>query len=442
MTEFRVLPVRCGDAYLLRSSRGDYLFDGGLDGCGLPAILEERKARKLRAAICTSLCRERLGGILDIMEHGVNVTEYWLPDSVELVLEKARRFNGDWGTWLHLSRGSKGNAPGESVPKGWDSLMSILPRDSARRRLEGAAMLIALGITTCLGRTVYANLSRDIFCQRDDDTPDTGLTAFFTVTLDLLTDRAVERWRKQGVSASHTLRRIVHRLFHGGTAEDVALLCGKLLLAEADLLPGGEERGVQALVSTLALAAMTGALMTKSSARFRFMANAGKFVDTLIPRHPIKCVNGHVADSLPALSPLSAPEDILRQTRRVTGHKESLVYQYGDKNCGVLLCSDSRMPFLGNEETLHLDRPTIIASPRQGGVPPERAYSHIRSTNASRDVWVRAHYSTARKISELFKSQPNKLCLNNCREIALQEILLRYTGKGWTAVAGGQCVCG
>jgi len=413
-----------------------------MEGCGLPEILEDRKVRKLRAAICTNLCRERLGGILEIMEHGYNVTEYWLPEGVELLLEKARRFNGDWENWLHLAMGSKGTPPSESTTEVWTDLLNILPRDSARRHMEGTAVLIALGMTVILGRPLYAHLSRDVFCQRDDDSPDVGLTTFFTSTLELLADRAATRWHDQEAPISRIIKRMGWRLFHGGTPEDLAMLCGRLLLAEADLLPGGEERGVRSTISALALTAMTGALMTKTPAKLKFMANAGQQTDTLIPQHPIKCINGHISDNLSRLPAFSTPQTILQQARRLSGHKEELVYQYGDKNCSVLFCSDTRMPFFSKGEALHLDRPTIITAPRQGGLPSERAYAHIRSADTSKDIWVRAHFSNTRHISSCFKAQANKICLNNCQDIALQEILLRYTDNQWTIIAGGQCACG
>ncbi len=81
MTQFRVLPVRDGDAYLLKSRRGSYLVDGGGLGCGLPELLRERKVRKLRAAICSSARPEKLGGILELIGSGQAVSEFLVSGS-------------------------------------------------------------------------------------------------------------------------------------------------------------------------------------------------------------------------------------------------------------------------------------------------------------------------------------------------------------------------
>lgn len=440
MAEFRVLPVRCGDAYLLKSRRGDYLFDGGTDGCGLLEMLEDRKIRKLRVAACSNFCRERIGGILELMEEGFAVTEYWFPQGVDSLLEMARRFNGDWVEWLQQSRSRKASCSPKATNEGWDNPSKFTPRDSAGR-LEGSAILLALGLTSCLDDPLYAHLPRSAFLQKNDNS-EAGLHAFFAATLEQLSDRAANRWHEQKTSISRIFQSIGRRLFLGGTTEDLAMLCGRLLLAEADLLPGGEERGVRALVTTLALTVMTGAMMAKTPARVCFMVNAGRLEDALIPRHPIKCLNGYIANDLSGMPESVTPRDLVKQTRSITGHRDGLVYQYGDGKCSVLLCGDSKLPFFRRKEAVRLDRPTVIAAPRQGGPATERAYAHIRSSRPEKDVWVRTHYSTARQISTLFKSQVNKICLNNCHDLAMQEILLRHEKDGWHAISGGNCVCG
>ncbi|QJB56210.1 hypothetical protein [Pseudodesulfovibrio sp. zrk46] len=438
MTEFRVLPIRCGDSYLIRSGGcGDFLFDGGQDGCGLHELLEERKVRKLRAVFCTNTCRERLGGILDLMETGMGVTEYWFPESLDLLMESARRFDGDWQGWL--AQGSNGKQIPYLADPQWNTFPDILPRDSARRRMESVAMLIALGMTLCLGETPYAHLTRDSFIVKDNDEAEDGLTKFFISTLETLSDRAACRWQGEGAPVNRAITVIGKRLMRGGTTEDVAHLCGRLLLAEADLLPGGAERGVRSLVTTLALTAIAGALILKSPARVRFMSNADCCQYAGLSRVPVKCINGCPAEDRYTLPDLMSPKEILEQARQTIDFRNGLVYQYGNRDCGVLLCGDTRLPFLGNGEALVLDRPTIIAAPRQGGPSTERAYAHIHADDPNRNIWVRTHYSTARKVATSFSLQPNKLCLNNCGDTTLQEILIRRTNGNWEQVSGGRC---
>ena len=127
MTQFRVLPVRRGDAYLLQSRRGSYLVDGGAQGSLLPEMLTDRLVRKLRVAVCSSTCSERLGGILEIMEAEFPVVEYWFPEKVELVPEMAHRFNGDWDGWLKLLGLSGYEIDNDRA--GWISPVKILDGD-------------------------------------------------------------------------------------------------------------------------------------------------------------------------------------------------------------------------------------------------------------------------------------------------------------------------
>lgn len=105
MTEFRALPVRCGDACTIRCRRGDYLFDGGIEGCDLGGMLTRRKFKRLRVAACTSIVRERIGGILDLLEAEYPIGDLWLPDGIRELTAAAVGFNGDWAGWVDSAGG-------------------------------------------------------------------------------------------------------------------------------------------------------------------------------------------------------------------------------------------------------------------------------------------------------------------------------------------------
>ncbi|MDC0336447.1 hypothetical protein OAN24_06110, partial [Pseudodesulfovibrio sp.] len=423
MTQFRVLPVRRGDAFLLVSPRGDYLVDGGELGNGVPKMLDDRKARKLRAVICTSACSERLGGVLELMEAGHTVSEYWLPQGLELLIEMGRRFNGDWEGWLHLL-GNGSDTPSSDTDKGWARFVQMLPQNETQRRLEGAAVLIGLGMVACLGWSPYSKLSRKALWGEDHRDSLYGLSRFFNWTLELLTERAASRWRENKTAMSRIINRLGWRLFHGGGPEDLALLCGRLLLAESELLPGGDERGTRAVVQGLAMASMTAALLTKNSAKLRFFRHTGQLEEHLVPRHPVRCINGVEVNPLIGLAPTAAPQTILHEARALSGHREGLVFQYGDSDCSVLFCSDTRMTFLNKIQRLELDRPTVITAPRQGSYIADRAYNHIESSVPKKNIWVRTHNPGMRKVSSFFTDQEHKACLHNCQDLTLQEILL------------------
>lgn len=439
MTEFRVLPVRRGDAFLLHAARGTYLVDGGVDGCDLPEILRDREVKRLRAAICTAPCRERLGGLLDLLESDIDMGEIWLPENIELLIESARRFDGDWEGWLRLLQ--HGKELKYDLPDDW-----IIPPegsvDNVRRHLEGAAFLIGLGLTACLGKSPYAGVSRETFVAGDQADSRAGLVRFFQWSLETFADRAASRWRRHGESVDRIVRRMGWRLFFGGGPEDMAHLCGKLLLAEADRLPGGEERGTRSVIKVLALSAMTAAQLCKTDATIRFFRRTTKQKDHLISRHNVKCLNGFEPPTLPRLGSSTSARSLLERAKRMAGHKEGLVFQYGERACSVLFCSDTRMSFLNKGQAIRLDRPTVVTAPRQGSVAADRAYDHIISDNPAMDYWVRAHFSNARKMSPCFKNKPNVLCLTDCHSRTLQEVLLSFDKDRWSPRAGGSCSCG
>jgi hypothetical protein len=399
-------------------------------------MLADRKGRKLRAAVCSLACPERLGGILELMEAEVPVAEYWLPGDLESLAEAARRFNGDWAGWRRHVWGEEGG-PAPHAPL-WSAVRDDGRLSPAERRLEASAMLIALAMSVCLGSFLYIGLSREGLLRSDDD-QDCALTRFFGWTLELLADRAAGRWRGQRVLISRVLRLVGWRLLHGRGPADLALVCGRLLLAEADHLPGGRG-GVGGVVRGLALAAMAAALMAGTRSRLRFFRPSGRLESNLIPRHPIKCLNGVESEPLSGLPEISTPVMLAQRLARMADPDNGLVFLYGDASCGALFCGDTRMMFLGPDEAVRLDRPTVIAAPRRGASSADRAYASIVSGDAGRDVWVRGFLPSSWKVAHGFEAQRNKVCLNNCRTLTVQEILLEFAGGRWNRESGDECV--
>ena len=126
----------------------------------------------------------------------------------------------------------------------------------------------------------------------------------------------------------------------------------------------------------------------------------------LISRHPIVCLNG--METSPEEPPPSgaAPEDLYREAGKMFGNGQGLAFQYGDGHCDVLFCGNSRFSFVGPEARISLRRPTVITAPGQGGAALEEAYARIDSDDPQRDIWVRAHYSYARKIPKHTNGYP------------------------------------
>lgn len=427
MTVFRMLPVRRGDACFIHGRRGDFLFDGGLDGCGLVSMLNERRIRKLRVVACTNPCRERLGGILDLMEADFPVTEYWFPKDVRDLCEAAGRFNGDLNRWISLA---KGESPRSRPEYDSDTTLSpSLSMDTPEAWLHSSAALMLLALALCEGTP-----------RGWEDVSDRGLEQTFPILMERLSARSGKRWN--GGQNGHALFRAMSKQFaSGGSSANLARLCGHMLLAEADRLPGGEERGVKAIVTTLALTAMTAALFATTSAKLRFLSIDQTQQDHLISGHPVKCINGSESNATNAPHPAATADAIFCMTKRFAGHHRSHVYQYGNAKCSVLICGDSKFTFMGKDGVFELTTPTVVAAPRQGNLATEKAYRHISSKAPEKDLWVRSHYSYSRKVSINFKNRKGKICLGNCQDYTLQEIMLRCTGHDWELLAGRSCVC-
>lgn len=436
MTQFRVLPVRRGDAYLLSSKRGSYLIDGGTYGNQLPEMLKDRRTGKLRAAICTSTKPERIGGILELMESGYRVSEYWFPDTIRTLTEMARRFNGDWEGCLELTNPIS-PAPSSRHAR-WTETVSATPESTPSQRPEGATLLIALAMTATLGSSPYAGMSRADLLGQDTSNPAYGTEHFFTTTLSLL----AKHRHKDNEPFARQLCGVALHLFSGTGPHSLVLLCARLIQIEIQRPDTTLNKETAAIVQELTTAAMVSALLSTTDSTVRFFRQVNRLTDKLVPRHPLKCLNGVEVKTVAELPPTALPDEIFRQADTDVRTKEGLTFQYGDALCSVLLCGDTRFSFLGRHNTITLDRPTAIAAPRQGYCSADPAYGRIVSTDPSRDIWVRSHYSYARKVSPHYKDMPDKICLNDCVNLTVQEILLRFDNDLWITNAGGGCACG
>ena len=407
-TEFRVLPVRDGDAYLLKSPRGSYLVDGGGFGRVLPDLLRERGARKLRAAICTRVTPSAMGGLLEAMHQRLAVGEYWLPEGLSVLPELALRFNGDLSGWLDQTGAERAEpAPPRTV---WP--LFALERS---RKMLGAAGLLALAMAA--GRGTWSGVLPD----------NPGPGRFFLHLVSLLMNDAPKSPDEPPLIAEMT-----GPLLAGMAERDLCLLCGRMLL---DRFAGGgdDPRAVSGVVRVLALAAMTAALADRAGFKLRHFRPVDRLACQLVPRHPILCLNGVEANPLQGLGHTVRPETILHEAAELAAPGRGLVFQYGDAGCGALFLSDSRLRFLPPGESLLLDRPTVITAPGRGSCRQAPTYARIASKKPGGDVWVRSHLPRNRKVAEEFCRMPNARCLHNCRTDTVREILLLFREGAWVS---------
>ena len=419
MTLFRMLPVRCGDAYLLKSRRGSYLIDGGSQGGYLPDMLHERSVGKLRAAVCSFPCNERLGGILDLMEADYRVSEYWLPEWVDCMPALARRFNRDWRGWLDQCGWPM---PFEVSAPVWSSAPVAWSGDW----IESAAGLVALGVAAATGQVPSGQ---------------SGPSQIFKDSVAILTKGVVGEMAARTGGVGGALRILGRSVWEVSGVEGMALLCGHLLHHLAGNTPNSSSKRGRSAAGGLALAVMALALTSRLGQGIRFFRQTGRFEEYLVPRHPLRVVNGVQVPSCPPVEEFVTPEALFAAACHPYAQGKGLVLQYGEAECGALLCGDTTLSFLKRSHSLPLNRPTVIAAPRQGSASSQRVYDCIHSEDPASNIWLRSHVSYSRKVADAFKEQPNKLCLNNCAYRTVQEVLLSFTDGKWKRLAGTPCLC-
>ncbi|EGB15048.1 hypothetical protein DND132_1842 [Pseudodesulfovibrio mercurii] len=428
-TLFRVLPVDRGEACLLSTRRGAYLFDGGGLTGRLPRLLRERRVGRIRAAVCTSASPERLGGILDLMDADYPVGEYWLPEGLLDLAGAAGAFDGGFPDWLVRCGWPVPVEASFPVP---DTLPPVGGGD-----LSAGATMALLGAAACTGRLPVR------------PRPLTPESAFASVTEMLLAGTAN---RGGGELLSLCLDGL-------SRAADVdpgtrAVLCARLLACRAEGLAVSTHAAAREMAGVLALAVAVQGLLFRGGVRVRWFRQTGRLEERLVPRHPVMCLNGlpvpegreGVSDPVRpgrgegAPARVSAPA-VFQAVRRLGASASGLVFRYGDAECGALLCGESKLSFLGRRGTLALTRPTVVAAPQLGGLGGEEAYGRIRSVAPEADVWVRSHGSHARRVAEGFRHQAVRLCLRGCRDRTVQEILLAFRQGRWDRLSGGSCTC-
>ncbi|OIQ49592.1 hypothetical protein BerOc1_01517 [Pseudodesulfovibrio hydrargyri] len=416
-TTFRVLPVDRGEACLLTTRRGAYLFDGGGLGRDLPRLLRERRVGKLRAVVCTAASTDRLGGILDLMDEGYPVSEYWLPEGLRALARAARGFDGGFPDWL--------------VRCGWPvpvdasfPVPGIRPPVSTGQPLAAAAELALLGVAACTGRLP------------DKPRPMTP-SAVFPAVAGLLLDQVAEG------GGGGLLPLCLDALARGaaGKDEDRAVLSGRLLADRAEGLTVSRHRAAREVAGTLALAVAAEGLLARGGARVRWFRQTGRLEEHLVPRHPVMCLNGLPVAGEPGPAGRISAAGLFQAVRRLNAPGSGLAFRFGDADCGVLVCGTSTLAFLGRRAFLPLTRPTVVAAPQQGGLGGEQAYGRIRSEAPQDDVWVRSHVSFTRRVAEGFRRQPVRCCLSDCRDRTVQEILLAFDRGRWKRLSGAACTC-
>ncbi|MGE4422629.1 MAG: hypothetical protein AB7D39_10045 [Pseudodesulfovibrio sp.] len=416
-TTFRVLPVDRGEACLLTTRRGAYLFDGaGLAG-NLPRLLRERRVGKLRAVVCTSASPARLGGILDLMDGGYPVGEYWLPEGLRALALAARSFDGGFPDWL--------------VRCGWPvpveasfPVPDTLPPVGGGHPLTAGAVLALLGAAACTGR--LPSRPRPM-------TP----AAAFSAVAELLLERA------SGPGGGDLLPLCLDALGRGaaGGPEARAVLCGRLLARHAEGLAVSRRRVAREVAGTLALAVAAEGLLARGGVRVRWFRQTGRLEEHLVPRHPVMCLNGLPAPDAPGSPDRVSAACLFQTVRRLNAPGTGLAFRYGNADCGALICGNSTLAFLGRRAFLPLTRPTVITAPQQGGLGGEEAYGRIRSVDPSADVWVRSHDSHARRVAEGFRRQAVRCCLRDCRDRTVWEILLAFDRGRWKRLPSAACTC-
>lgn len=416
-TTFRVLPATRGEACLLTTRRGTYLFDGGALSGGLPRLLRERRTGRVRAAVCTCASTDRLGGLLDLMDSGYPVGEYWLPQELRDLTLAARRFDGGFPDWLLRCGWPVTVEASFPVP-------DTLPSVRSGRPLTSAAVLALLGAAAATGRLP------------DAPRPMTPAATFSAVAEMLLADAPGK--------GGGLLPLCLDALERGADRDPGtrAVLCARLLARRAEELPVSRRRTAREAAGTLALAVAAEGLLARDGVRVRWFRPAGRLVEHLVPRHPVMCLNGLPAVNEPASGGRVSAACLIQAVRRLNAPGSGLVFRFGNADCGALVCGHSALGFLGRGGFLPLPRPTVVTAPQQGGLGGEEAYARIRSARPERDVWVRSHASHARRVAEGFLRQTVRFCLRDCRNRTEQEILLAFAGGRWRRLSGGVCTCG
>lgn len=416
MLQFRALPVERGDAFLLATGRGAYLVDGGSGSeRQLAGMLRSRGVKKLRAAIITHFDPDHVDGVLSLIGQGFSITECWLPQSLAEVCRTAVGLPCDMRGWHEAEDAAPTELPAPKQGEGADETAVRELFLAGGRKLAGLALDCALRISgkgepedfEALWQGIRGSMERH-------SAPD----AYFSVARKL-------------ISGSRESVFDMARDIRGGNGYR---LCAVAAATEARLQPTGP---LGELCQSLSLAAQSALLLWDSPSRLRFFSLESERVDYLIPHSHMMCLNG-VQVTPRSVPGQSRPEDLISLARGLAEDRFSRVFRYGDRDCSVLFCSDSSLPFLSTKSRMELDRPTLVTAPRHGGTSCDRVYPLIESRSPEEDVWVRSHNPGQYKTSEWFKGMNRFYCLN-CGGSLLQEIAAEHDGRRWRVLSGNTC---
>lgn len=416
MLQFRALPVERGDAFLLATERGAYLVDGGGGSeKQLAGMLRSRGVKKLRAAIVTHFDPDHVDGILSLIGQGFPITECWLPQSLADVCRSAVGLNCDMRRWHEAEDAAPTELPASRESDVQDSGPVRNIFYSGGRRLAGLALDCALRLSEKGSPQDFDALWQGIStCTDQNCAPD----AYFSVARKL-------------ISGSRESVFDMARDICGGNGYR---LCAVAAVAACKAQPAG---ALTELCQSLSLAAQSALLLWDSPSRLRFFSLESERVDHLIPHSHMMCLNG--VEVAPRSVPGSSDaEELISLARGLVEDRFSRVFRYGDRECSVLFCSDSSLPFLSAKSRMELDRPTLVTAPRHGGTSCDRVYPLIESRTPEEDVWVRTHNPGQYKTSEWFKGMKRFFCLN-CGGSLLQEIAAEHDGRSWRVLSGNTC---
>jgi hypothetical protein len=380
-------------------------------------LLKERRVGRLRAVVCTAATMGRLGGILDLMDSGYPVGEYWLPEGLRNLARAAQRLDGGFLDWLTRCGWP---VPEDAAFRAHDALPSFGPGHP----LAAAAKLALLGVAASTGRLP------------EGGRPKTPHAAFTAVAGLLLA------WGAEA-GGGDLLPLCADALAQGGASDAgaQAALCGRLLARQSRELAVSRYRTAREVAGTLALAVAAGGMLSGSGVRVRWFRQTSRLEEHLVSRHPVMCLNGLPVSGASGPAGSMTVGELFQAVRRLNAPGSGLAFRYGDAKCGALICGNSALAFLGKRTVLPLTRPTVITAPQQGGLGGEQAYGRVRSMVPGDNVWVRSHASFARRVAEGFRRQPVRYCLWDCRDRTVQEILLAFDRGRWRRISGAACSC-
>lgn len=415
MLHYRGLPVAAGDAHLLMSERGAYLIDGGSGGSGLQSMLRSRGVKRLRAAVVTHFDPEHAEGVVSLLARGFPLTECWVPEVLLHVCRAAAGLSCDSAMWRR------------TVDEHQPEFPDLRSASSGRVSADGVRTVLAAGGRALTRLAMDCSLSHaGGAVQPELDALRARLFEPDPVQDDFL-DVLVRGFLLDMDQSAKMLSLCSEDEAHLLCASVAGATCARAARPDADSALG-------VLLSLLARAALQ---LGEFPGRVRFFSCEERLVEHLVPHHHMLCLNGREVS--PAVSPFPAsPVRLASAVAGVADDRFCNVYRFGIANGAALFCSDSSLPFLGADERLELDRPTLVAVPRHASPTCDRAYPLLKTDNPEEHVWVSSHVPSNRKCSQWFMGMPRSFCVN-CRGSLVKEVVAELDSAGWLVLSGNTC---